>query len=126
MQDISTGHYHRKQLGCECSVIAWSHRSRFRLALRLIGSEVNRLLDYGSGDGTFLAMAAPRLQEGWGADLAVDQIVDCRARFTGYPNLRFPTIPELGGSKLSASFDLVTCMETLEHCTPARRRSRAP
>jgi SAM-dependent methyltransferase len=110
------GHYYRKQLGCKSSVIAWSHRSRFRMGLRLVGPSPRRLLDYGCGDGTFLAMAADRIQAGCGADIAPDQIKDCQQRLAGLTNLRFCTIGELDGSH-DATYDVVTCMETLEHCT---------
>lgn len=115
----SQGHYARKQLGCSSGIIAWSHASRFRLALRLAGPSPGKLLDYGCGDGTFLAMAASRIPEGLGADIAEDQITDCRARLTAIPNLRFCTIADLKGRVHEHAYDLVTCMETLEHCTDA-------
>ena len=111
------GHYYRKLLGCRSGVIAWSHRARFRRALHLVGPATGRLLDYGCGDGTFLAMAAPRISEGWGADVALDQIEDCRRRFSGLPNLHFCSVAALGDGTRDGSYDLVTCMETLEHCT---------
>jgi SAM-dependent methyltransferase len=114
---VAEGHYFRKQLGCKSCIIAWSHRSRFRTGLRLIGSSVGKLLDYGCGDGTFLAMAATRVREGCGADIAVDQVEDCRKRLASFANLRFCTTGELGEAVNDNSCDVVTCMETLEHCT---------
>ncbi len=117
MEAITEGHYYRKQLGCKSGIIAWSHGARFKRALDLIGPSVRTILDYGSGDGTFLAMAAPSLSLGWGADLATDQIKDCQARFAALTNLRFSTIPELADPAHTAAYEVVTCMETLEHCT---------
>jgi SAM-dependent methyltransferase len=116
---ITEGHYYRKQLGCKSGVIAWSHRSRFRAGLRLLGPAARRLLDYGCGDGTFLAMAAGRIGEGWGVDIAADQIKDCQERLAALSNVRFRGIGELHGELPDASCDVVTCLETLEHCTPA-------
>lgn len=116
MDAVTEGHYYRKQLGCKSSIIAWSHRSRFLVGLRLIGPTVPRLLDYGCGDGTFLALAADRLQEGCGADIAANQVEDCRNRLSSLGNLHFYTIGELDESH-NHKYDVVTCMETLEHCT---------
>ena len=114
---VAEGHYYRKLLACKSGVIAWSHRSRFRIGLQLIGSP-RTLLDYGCGDGTFLAMAADRIQSGCGADIAVEQIEDCGTRLASFANLRFCTIPELAAPSHDRAYDVVTCMETLEHCTP--------
>jgi SAM-dependent methyltransferase len=117
MDSVSNGHYYRKQLSCKSRVIAWSHRSRFQVGLQLLGDSTRKLLDYGSGDGTFLAMAANRIQEGWGADLAVDQIKDCRTRLAPHTNLHFCSVDELADPAHDGRYDVVTCMETLEHCT---------
>jgi 2-polyprenyl-3-methyl-5-hydroxy-6-metoxy-1,4-benzoquinol methylase len=116
MNAITQGKYYQKQFGCDSDVIAWSHRSRFEAALRLIGSP-QKLLDYGCGDGTFLSMAADRLVVGRGADIAADQVKDCQTRFADIKNIRFSTIAEIGDSAHAGSYDLVTCMEALEHCT---------
>jgi 2-polyprenyl-3-methyl-5-hydroxy-6-metoxy-1,4-benzoquinol methylase len=114
---VAAGHYYRKQLGCKSKIIAWSHRSRFRVGLGLIGSSVPKLLDYGCGDGTFLAMAADRIRQGCGADLAAGQTDDCRERLASFANLRFCTVSDLGNGTHDGAYDVVTCMETLEHCT---------
>jgi len=115
MGAIVEGHYFRKQFGCKSGIIAWSHRSRFLMGVKLIGPSVPRLLDYGCGDGTFLVLAADRFQEGFGADLAVDQIEDCRKRLASLTHLKFGALSEL--SQVGSGFDIVMCMETLEHCT---------
>jgi 2-polyprenyl-3-methyl-5-hydroxy-6-metoxy-1,4-benzoquinol methylase len=116
MNAITQGQFYRKQLGCDSNIIAWSHRSRFEVALRLIGSQ-QKLLDYGCGDGTFLSMAASRLATGWGADIAVDGVKDCQTRFADLGNIRFSSIAEIADPAHSQSYDLITCMEALEHCT---------
>jgi SAM-dependent methyltransferase len=74
------------------------------------------VLDYGCGDGTFLALAAGRIREGVGADIAADQLADCRNRLAPLTNLRFCAVGELDGTH-DGAYDVVTCMETLEHCT---------
>ena len=117
LDNTAWGHYYRSQFGSKSRVIAWSHRSRFRVGLGLIGPSPRKLLDYGCGDGTFLAMAADRIQEGWGADIAANEIEDCRKRLAPFANLRFCTIGELARGPHDAAYDVVTCMETLEHCT---------
>ena len=114
---LEQGHYYRKQLGCDSSVIAWSHRSRFEVGLGLIGAAPRRLLDYGCGDGTFLAMAADRIGTGCGADIDAGQTDEARRRLAGFTNLQFCTIPDLSAPAHSSAYDVVTCMETLEHCT---------
>ncbi len=114
---LEQGHYYRKQLGCDSSVIAWTHRARFQVGLALIGVSPNRLLDYGCGDGTFLAMAADRIAWGWGADIDAGQVDEARRRLAGFTNLQFSTIAELAAPAHASAYDVVTCMETLEHCT---------
>jgi 2-polyprenyl-3-methyl-5-hydroxy-6-metoxy-1,4-benzoquinol methylase len=115
---IPAGQYARRQLGCQSRIISWSHGARFRRAVRLAGTGAGRkLLDYGCGDGTFLGLVADRFAECWGADIAGDQLEDCRQRFRPLPNLRFCDVSELGGDEHTHAYAVVTCMETLEHCT---------
>jgi glycosyltransferase involved in cell wall biosynthesis/SAM-dependent methyltransferase len=114
---LEHGPYYRKQLGCGSSVIAWSHRSRFEVGLGLIGAAPRTLLDYGCGDGTFLAMAANRIGTGCGADIDAGQTDEARRRLAAFTNLQFCTIPDLSAPAHSSAYDVVTCMETLEHCT---------
>jgi 2-polyprenyl-3-methyl-5-hydroxy-6-metoxy-1,4-benzoquinol methylase len=113
---ITEGKYYQKQFGCDSDIIAWSHRSRFYTALKSIGSP-QKLLDYGCGDGTFLSMAANQISAGIGADIALDQVQDCQTRFANLRNLRFATIAEIADPTHTGAYDLVTCMEALEHCT---------
>ncbi len=114
---LEQGHYYQKQLGCDSSVIAWTHRARFEVGLGLIGTSPATLLDYGCGDGTFMAMAADRIGSGWGADIDAGQVDEARRRLAGFTNLQFSTIAELAAPLHASAYDVVTCMETLEHCT---------
>ena len=55
--------------------MAWSHGSRFDLARRLVAAgQGGRLLDYGCGDGTFVAMVHAGFAESCGVDVEPDQI----------------------------------------------------
>lgn len=109
------GHYERKQLGSRSFAIRLSHRGRFALARRLIAPFAGRrLLDYGCGDGTFMAQVTDLFPDAVGGDYEPGQVADCRRRFADHPKLRFCTVAEL--RELAAGFDVITCMEVLEHC----------
>ncbi len=111
------GHYYQKQLECKDRVIAWSHASRFTKAINLMGKgPFPRLLDYGCGDGTMVTMISDRADECWGADIAEDQLEDCRKRLSDFQNAHFCQVNELRSPTFEKSFDLILCMETLEHC----------
>jgi SAM-dependent methyltransferase len=115
MNGVAEGHFYRKQLGCQSSIIAWSHRSRFRVGLHLLGPAVAKLLDYGCGDGTFLALAADQIQQGSGAEVVANQVLDCQKRLAAFANLRFCMIGDLRDASHDGGYDVVTCMEVLEH-----------
>ena len=116
---ISDGHYAKKQLRCPSSIVSFSHHARFRKAIALAGVDPDgALLDYGSGDGTFLGLVADRFATCLGADIALDQVEDCRHRFAAVPNVRFCQTSDLAGPEHTAAYHVVTCMEVLEHCTP--------
>jgi SAM-dependent methyltransferase len=77
-----------------------------------------RLLDYGCGDGTFLAMvydspAAPG--EAVGAELSDAVVDDCRLRLGSRAGLSFVTIAELCRPEWQGRFEALFCMEVLEH-----------
>ena len=115
--EISEGIYARKQLQSGASFVTWSHSRRFQVALSLAtDTGGRRILDYGCGDGSFLAMllaSGVQPADAVGADVATDLIDDCRTRL-GTTGIRFLTLPEL--SRLpDASFDVIFCMEVLEH-----------
>jgi SAM-dependent methyltransferase len=121
---LKSGDYARKQIYCPSRVVAWSHGSRFALARRLVASRAGgRLLDYGCGDGTFAAMVHERFAETTGVDVAAGQVAECVARLGHLPGVRFGLTRDLGGPGFTGPWDVVTCMEVLEHCLePERRR----
>jgi SAM-dependent methyltransferase len=116
---IEQGHYARHQLFSPNKLIAWSHRCRFATAVRLAHEFAGkRVLDYGCGDGTFLALTmmasqAPAL--GVGAELARETVDECRLRYRDEPRLQFAEIADLGTVDHLRAFDAVFCMEVLEH-----------
>jgi 2-polyprenyl-3-methyl-5-hydroxy-6-metoxy-1,4-benzoquinol methylase len=114
---ISPGHYARKQLLSPSALVRWSHGSRFRVARRLVMPYAGRrLLDYGCGDGTFLALVADLFPDAVGADIDPQQIADCAARFGGAPRTTFLTMDRLADPSQQSRYDVVVCMEVLEHC----------
>src|SRR5690349_11935575 len=117
MRQVEAGHYELKQLASPSRLIAWSHGSRFDLARRLLKPFAGqRLLDYGSGDGTLLKLVADDFPSAIGADPIADQVIDARRRFGNGP-ISFYTVAELHERFDRAAFDVITCMEVLEHCT---------
>jgi 2-polyprenyl-3-methyl-5-hydroxy-6-metoxy-1,4-benzoquinol methylase len=114
---LQSGHYARKQIFSRNAVVAWSHRRRFALARELASAGAGgALLDYGCGDGTFVAMAHELFQETVGADIDIEQLRDCSTRLQALPDIRFASIDALRDSEYQARFDAVVCMEVLEHC----------
>jgi SAM-dependent methyltransferase len=119
MREIEAGHYEAKQLRSPSKVIAWSHSSRFDVARQLLAPLAGRrLLDYGAGDGTLLKLVADEFPGAVGADPIPSQVSDARRRFGG-SGLSFYTMDELHDQYAPGSFDVITCMEVLEHCTNA-------
>jgi SAM-dependent methyltransferase len=116
---VSGGHYAQKQILSRDRLVAWSHARRFATALKLVRNfSGKRILDYGSGDGTFLAlamMADSPPGEAVGAELLDAVIEDCRTRYSAEPRMRFVQVTSLDGPEHSGRYDAVFCMEVLEH-----------
>jgi SAM-dependent methyltransferase len=116
---LRDGHYAAKQIFCKDRLIAWSHRRRFETGLALAQQAGGRrMLDYGCGDGTFLAMlsATPkRPAEAVGAELDDHQLVDCQMRLGGRGGLSFVSIDSLDAPAHHGRYDAIVCMEVLEH-----------
>ena len=116
---ISGGHYARKQIFSRDKLVAWSHGRRFDMAVELARKFVGkRLLDFGCGDGTFLALTmmsgdAPALAVG--AELLDEVVQDCRRRYREEPRLKFVKVSELAGAEHLGRYDAVFCMEVFEH-----------
>lgn len=116
---IREGHYAKKQLFTKSALISWSHRRRFDTALKLARKYPGaRVLDHGCGDGTFLAMLMsgempPTLAVG--TEISEGLVQDCATRFADVPGLRFVRTASLDTQEHEGAYDLVTCMEVLEH-----------
>jgi SAM-dependent methyltransferase len=116
---ISAGHYAQKQIFSRDRLVAWSHSRRFQTAIALAREfHGRRVLDFGSGDGTFLALAmmtpeAPAVAAG--AELTREVVDDCRRRYRDEPRLRFHQVSELETPEHTGTYDAVFCMEVLEH-----------
>lgn len=100
--------------------MAWSHGSRFRLAAALVRQHAGgRLLDYGCGDGTFIALVHGHFSEAVGADVEPRQLDECRRRLGQLTGVRFMLTREVADAP---RWSVVTCMEVLEHCLEDERR----
>lgn len=116
---IKSGYYAQSQIYSSARLISWSHRGRFATGLKLaheIGGA--RTLDYGCGDGTFLALlaggpSAPHVSVG--AELYPSMIDECRQRFAGHDSLQFVLIGDLDRPEQQGSYDTIYCMEVFEH-----------
>jgi len=122
---VREGHFAKKQIFCKDRLISWSHRRRFEVGLSLARQFAGkRILDYGCGDGTFLAMlmadsVAP--SEAVGCDLHVNLVEDCRTRLGNGRGLSFVLDSELGSPCHLGAYDAVICMEVLEHILDVER-----
>ena len=116
-RSIAAGHYARKQIFSRSRLVAWSHGSRFARARQLVAPYAGqRLLDYGCGDGTFLALVHDLFPDALGVDVAPDQIAECSARFAGLTGLRFATTDDIAAAAHTGRYDVIVCTEVLEHC----------
>jgi SAM-dependent methyltransferase len=118
---IADGHYARKQLHCPSRVVAWSHGSRFELARALVAPHAGgRLLDYGCGDGTFVAMVHASFTRTLGVDVDPEQIEACRRRLGDLRGVTFGQAAD--AARGHEPWTVITCMEVLEHCLERERR----
>ncbi|MEP6914960.1 MAG: class I SAM-dependent methyltransferase [Acidobacteriota bacterium] len=121
-EPIASGDYARKQIYCPSRVVAWSHGSRFKLATELASAAAGgRLLDYGCGDGTFIALTHGTFGEAVGCDIDAAQLAECRRRFGDLAHVTFTLTAAVDAPSHAAAYDAVTCMEVLEHCRDAER-----
>ncbi len=123
---LKDGVFARKQLYCKDRLVAWSHRRRVQMGRRLVSKFAGRrLLDYGCGDGTFLALVSDHFPNGVGADLNPEDITKTAERLAEIPGISFRLIKDLQTPSHDRLFDVVTCMEVLEHCVP-ENETRVP
>ncbi|HEU0301181.1 MAG TPA: class I SAM-dependent methyltransferase [Longimicrobium sp.] len=113
---LRSGEYARKQLFGR-GLIGWSHGRRFAEARRVVQPYAGAsLLDYGCGDGTFLALVHDRFPRAVGAEIDPGLVAGARERFGAMAGLSFIHTDEVAALP-DGSFGVVTCMEVLEHCT---------
>ncbi len=123
-QIVAGGPYARKQLFSSSRLVAFSHGARFRMARSLAEPYAGRrLLDYGCGDGTFLALVHDLFPVAAGADRNPEQTMECVRRFQDLPGLTFTLTDQLHDGDHTGRYAVVTCMEVLEHC-PDEERAR--
>jgi SAM-dependent methyltransferase len=118
-KSLKDGAYAKKQIFCSDGLIAFSHTRRFQYGLELAKTfEGQKILDYGFGDGTFLAMLMDSVSPPAacvGAEIS-DSLVDAaKGRFAQRAGLSFVLTSDLVGSEHEAAYDGVFCMEVLEH-----------
>lgn len=116
---LRDGHYATKQIFSRARVIAWSHRRRFAAGLQLAARfEGRRVIDYGCGDGTFLALLDATGHppgQAVGAEIDGFQVADCQRRLGDRRRLSFTSIAALDDECHRGAYDAVVCMEVLEH-----------
>jgi SAM-dependent methyltransferase len=87
------------------------------MARQLVSSRAGqRLLDYGCGDGTFVAQVRDLFPSVTAVDVSTSQLRDCTRRLAMLDGLTFAHVDRLDDATADEAFDVVTCMEVLEHC----------
>ncbi len=117
-QQLAAGTYAKKQLFGGCSLLTWSHRRRFETARVLAAPYSGRpLLDYGCGDGTFLAMVHTDFPNSIGVEVDPGLLTACTEQFGHLGGLRF-LLASAADALPRGSVGIVMCTEVLEHCPP--------
>lgn len=116
---LREGTFARKQIFCPARLIAWSHWRRFQTGLHLARRFAGRrVLDYGCGDGTFLALwlrSDSRPAHATGVEIDDRLVEDCWKRFATMEDLSFVPARELGNPAHAGKYEAIICMEVLEH-----------
>jgi SAM-dependent methyltransferase len=117
--NLEEGYFARKQLFSKSAIIRWSHGRRFAAAVSKSENFAGkRILDFGCGDGTYLAMLMESRRppaEAVGAEIDANTVADNRKRFASQRALAFVSQSELEDPRFRNTFDGVVCMECFEH-----------
>jgi len=117
---LASGGYASRQLFSRSRIIAWSHTRRFAAARHIVAPYAGgSLLDYGCGDGTFLFLVRDLFPTAHGIDADPKQVQSCRARLSKSTALSFSLVREMRREAPCRTYDVIVCMEVLEHCTDA-------
>jgi SAM-dependent methyltransferase len=116
--EVGDAGYARRIFSGGNALTRWSHRRRSRTALGVLeGRHFDRVADVGGADGWFLRdLVDAGIAEG-GVTLDIDPaLLDAgRQQSTDYPTLDFALSDPDGLAARQGRFDLVACLETLEH-----------
>lgn len=110
--------YSHRIFGGGWALTRWAHRGRLATALRLLeGQRFTRAADIGCADGWFLREMLTRrvIGSGVGIDTDPSMLEACQGLAQEYPSLSFVVSNPQTLEPLSGTFDLVACLETLEH-----------
>jgi SAM-dependent methyltransferase len=86
--------------------------SRFAYAWEMLPNQIERLIDYGCFDGTFLSSLKIKSQALYGVDRNVEQIELSRLKISG---VSFESIIDASTKYPNSYFDAATCLEVMEH-----------
>jgi 2-polyprenyl-3-methyl-5-hydroxy-6-metoxy-1,4-benzoquinol methylase len=93
----------------------YDHASRYHFVRRLVaGSKGGALLDLGCGLGVGTRFLAPSFQRVVGVDVSPEALEEARRR-TSDPHVSFVTLKDFDTEPRSERFDVVTCLEVIEH-----------
>lgn len=111
---LKSGTFATKQIFSGCKILRFSHQARFNKACDLVSAyKANTILDYGCGDGTFLLFVDKLFKRKVGIEINPLDIQNLQKRFHDLKSFQFIHLNE----KLNEQFDIVTCLEVLEHCS---------
>jgi SAM-dependent methyltransferase len=96
----------------------YDHYTRYHFVKRRFGGARN-LLDIGCGLGVGTRFMRDAFDEAIGVDPSGDAVAEANRRFAA-PRLRFLTLGQLE-SQLAEQFDVVTCLEVIEHTLEQRQ-----
>ncbi len=112
---MAVGYYQTKQLRSPSAWVRWSHGARYAKGIEFVRRMKPRsVLDYGSGDGTFVAMIADLVPKIVASDVNANQLAECRNVNGHIPNLTFMLVKDLLRENVQ-KYDAVFCTEVLEH-----------